>query len=357
MKYALRSPARSHERKWSLPTRLALALLLTSLSFADTASADYDRDGLHDAFEQALLTKFVPLFHISPSDCDSSPAEFLPNTPNPIAKARNNTIYAQAFPLTRPDGPAEIELHYYHLWTRDCGQPGHALDAESVSVLLRSDFHDQQPEKWTAVYWRAAAHENTLCDMTNAGPAEALNAVHHGPDIWISSGKHASFLNKDLCLLGCGRDRCESTAPARISQIVNIGEPNAPINGADWIASPQWPLASKMESDFTDPVLARLSAMNAVALIPARDVPRGTRTTLKVADRTYGSLTSALSDTEAAASDAKAASAAGVNSGLHAVSSAAGHATNSGRTALKSVRKSLKSAVRRSRPKPRTPAQ
>jgi hypothetical protein len=322
-----------------------LGFFLSVLGLAGSAPADQDQDGLPDEFEQALLARFVPAFHISPSDCDVAPAEFLPGTTRPIAKAKNGTIYGQVFPIVRADGHHYIELHYYHLWTRDCGRPGHILDTESLSALLRSDFGEPRPEKWTAVFWYAAAHENTLCDMSNGGPAAALNAVDHGPEVWISEGKHASFLNKDLCSLGCGNDRCEPSRQLPIFQIVNLGEPGVPMNGAEWMASPTWPLATKMKSDFTDPVIGRLSAMNGVDVIPARDLVRGTRTTVKVAARTYLSMTLAVSDTESAIADGKAAGGLGAKAGVSAMAIAADHVASSTRTALWSVNRSIRHAL------------
>jgi hypothetical protein len=90
---------------------------------------DQDADGLPDQFEQQLLERFAPTFFISASDCDAMPAEFAPNSPEPRLVARNGTIYGQVFPrqgLAMPD--RFIEIHYFHLWTRDCGRAGHPLD-------------------------------------------------------------------------------------------------------------------------------------------------------------------------------------------------------------------------------------
>ena len=145
--------------------RRMCVLGLLSLSIVGATYAgkfDADRDGLPDDFEQALLRKFVPTFHINKADCDVAPAEFEKDSHEPKVKARNGTIYGQVFPVHRAHAAgAWIEVHYFHLWGNDCGQAGHALDVESVSVLLRADRNDWQPEAWQATYWYAAAHEKT----------------------------------------------------------------------------------------------------------------------------------------------------------------------------------------------------
>jgi hypothetical protein len=185
---------------------------------------DSDRDGLPDELEQALLMRFSPTFHISGSDCDVAPAEFHPDLPNPTVKGRNGTVYGQVFPVRRGGHSGDsIEIHFYHLWSRDCGLNGHALDAESVSALLRADGDASNPEAWRAEFWYAAAHENTLCDMSNGATAAALDASDHGPDIWVSRDKHASFLSRELCARGCGRDQCDSGQTVRASNLVNLG--------------------------------------------------------------------------------------------------------------------------------------
>src|SRR5215831_18501792 len=167
------------------------------------AALDSDNDGLTDVQEQALLQQFAPTFLISPTDCSSRPAEFEASVLKPVVAAENDAIYGQAFPRAAQDG--EVELHYYDLWRRDCGQQGHDLDAEHVSVLVARD----QSGIWRAQYWYAAAHEDTLCDASQIARAKALNAEEGGPLVWISSGKHGAFLAQALCKHGCGADECE----------------------------------------------------------------------------------------------------------------------------------------------------
>ncbi len=220
---------------------------------------DADRDGLDDQLEQALLERFVPALQLSTRECDGQPSEFRPGLPHPQVLARNGTLYGQVFPRTSPAEPGRlIEIHYYHLWSRDCGRAGHSLDAEHVSVLIKAGNHDPEPEDWKALYWYAAAHEDTVCDFSSAAKARDLGAEEHGPPIWISRGKHASFLNHGSCTWGCGGDVCEGTRTLRPARIINVGEPGALANGTEWILSNRWPMAAKLGIDFTDDLIASL---------------------------------------------------------------------------------------------------
>jgi hypothetical protein len=227
-------------------------VLLISLSgpvvprIVPQALQDSDHDGLSDALEQALLVQFAPRFMLSVSDCSVQPAQFVPFQANPVVQADNGTIYGQVFP--RAGHSDQVEVHYYHLWRSDCGEMGHNLDTEHVSALLSRDG----ASAWKALYWYASAHEDTVCDASQIARAATLDAERQGPRIWISRGKHASFLSYALCAHGCGGDDCSETERLAITRLINLGELNAPMNGATWIASPEWPLAAKMRrSDFT----------------------------------------------------------------------------------------------------------
>ena len=244
-------------RSFFLP---ALLLLASATSHPQTTptqpTLDSDHDGLPDSLELSLLTQFQPRFLISSADCSIKPAEFTPNSEKPRAVADNGAIYAQAFPSSAH--AKAIELHYYDLWRKDCGQAGHALDAEHVSALVV----EESPGTWKAHYWYAAAHEDTLCDASQIARAKALHSDERGPDVWISTGKHAAFLSKAICNHGCGADSCADSAPLDGSHLVNLGESSAPMNGATWAASPRWPLKQKMiRSDFDASAVNRLESL------------------------------------------------------------------------------------------------
>jgi len=221
---------------------------------------DSDGDGLPDVLEQALLVQFTPQFMVGQGDCSDEPSEFKTDVKTPTVKAQNGTIYGQVFPVKGAAG--EVEIHYYHLWRADCGKHGHALDTEHVSALVR-----ESAGEWTALYWYAAAHENTICDVSQIARASTLSAVHRGPVVWVSPGKHASYLDQAMCEKGCGADRCVAMVPLRVHEVINLGEVGHPMNGSVFVASKRWPLREKMEtSNFPAETLARVDGL------PATDI-------------------------------------------------------------------------------------
>jgi len=240
---------------------LCLLLSLVAQVSAQTNSLladDNDHDGVSDTLEQILLTQFQPEFMITSGDCGGKPAEFVPLQPAPTVEAANGTIYGQAFP--RKENFDEVELHYYHLWPKDCGEMGHRLDTEHVSVLLKRTNESD----WKATYWYAAAHEDTICDAGQLSRAGTLDAELSGAKVWVSARKHASFLSQDLCEHGCGGDLCRDMEPLHITKLINLGELSAPLNGTNWMASHEWPLAEKLaRTDFPDVRTALLQHSNA----------------------------------------------------------------------------------------------
>jgi hypothetical protein len=261
---------------------VALLAIALPVAFGQTSDlADSDRDGLSDSVENALLAQFAPQFLVSVRDCSLRPAEFVPLITKPTIQAENGAIYGQAFPRSGHAG--QVELHFYHLWRTDCGEMGHGLDAEHVSALVsRND-----DASWKALDWYAAAHEDTVCDGSQIARAATVEAEQHGPRVWISRGKHASFLSSELCNHGCGGDECRNLQPLATPAIINLGEPSAALNGATWVDDPHWPLAAKMRrTDFTDARLARLSQLPDTAIVWANPPKRGYKSTIRVAGST-----------------------------------------------------------------------
>jgi hypothetical protein len=233
-------------------TLLCLAFLLT----LPVSAQDTDRDGLSDTLEQSLLDQFAPTFLVGRNDCSNLPAAFVADLRNPTVAIENGTIYGQVFPKNRE--ATEVEIHFYHLWRRDCGEHGHPLDTEHVATLLRK----QPSGEWKAAYWYAAAHEQTVCDVSQLARASTLHAEDKGTTVWISPGKHASYLNEILCRSGCGADRCIEMHPLAHATIINLGESNHPMNGSSFVASSDWPLRDKMDkSNFSAEPIARLEAL------------------------------------------------------------------------------------------------
>ena len=221
-------------------------VLLLACAFCLRA-ADTDRDGLSDRLEEQLLKQFRPQLLIDAQDCDGRPAEFARGKVlRPGAK--NGTLYGQVF-----RAGAFIEIHYYHLWTNDCGLRGHALDAEHVAVLL-----EPKGRSWRALAWIAAGHEGTVCDRRHGALAAALGAVDRGATIWVSRGKHASFLSQAACGGGCGADRCDRPLTLTPGKLLNIGEAQRPYPGYEWIRlrAGRFDLSSKMSSEFGEADLA-----------------------------------------------------------------------------------------------------
>lgn len=268
--------------------------LLTGIADSRTATPkDQDRDGLADAFEQVLLQKFAPTFLISAGECDVLPAEFQPGSTEPHLIAKNGTIYGQVFPAGN-----FIEIHYYHLWSRDCARLGHPLDPEHVSALIRADSPGEPAVAWKAVYWFSSAHQDTVCDASHGAKASLLGAEEHGPSVWISSGKHASFLAQDLCRRGCGEDQCDRTSAMVPAKLINVGETGAPLNGAVWAESKRWALAAKMKTDFTAAALEKLA--NAESVVPLNSSHPSVQGVIAVSDTTADALANGNQHTQGA---------------------------------------------------------
>jgi hypothetical protein len=259
--------------RFSCNSLLSLAVLLATAALAAQSTdpaTDSDHDGLTDALEQKLLLQFAPRFMLAEHDCSTLPAEFTPEHPTPKVLAENGTLYGQVFPvMSLPGQPATAEIHFYHLWRTDCGSHGHPLDTEHVAVLVQAPNPDPDlaTAKWKALYWYAAAHENTVCDVSQITRASTLHAEDHGATVWVSAGKHASYLNETLCQRGCGADRCVNMVPLQSPAIINLGEPGHPMNGAVFATSKAWPLLAKMSaSNFPAAPIDRLSQL------PATDI-------------------------------------------------------------------------------------
>lgn len=255
---------------------MRLLILLAGLSYAIAQApsrVDEDRDGLPDALEQELLQRFAPTFFLSSGECDALPAEFVPGFVEPTVLARNGTIYGSVSPVQAPPGTGVFaEVRFHHLWSKDCGKAPHDLDAEQVVALVTAGSAGTPSQEWRALYWYAAAHQGTFCDASHGLRASDARAEFAGPAVWISAGKHASFLNPARCGAGCGADLCIAPSLLRPPKIVNLGEAGAPMNGAFWIHSLRWQASSKLVPHFTSEVLARLSSAKGssdVALYPS----------------------------------------------------------------------------------------
>lgn len=230
---------------------LPFLILAGLLSGGVSSAQDRDLDGLPDSLEQDLLERFLPTFVLSAGECDGRPSAFEPDADEPVAAARDGTIYGHVMRHpTTSDRPVEVEVKYFHLWARDCGRPSHALDVEHVSALVTAPSLDTPADDWRAQYWYAAAHERTVCDASSGASAAALRSATTGPYVYVSRGKHASYLDRGHCKWGCGSDACDPGPPLPRAGVVNLGEVGAPLNGARWVRSRRWALGSKLGADF-----------------------------------------------------------------------------------------------------------
>jgi hypothetical protein len=275
--------------------------LVTLLLLAGMAGAqdpgDADHDGLADALEIELLEQFRPTFMVSGDDCDGLPARMAPGEGAARVVERDGTVYGQA----TPHAAGGVELRYFHLWARDCGRNGHEGDIEHVSGLLSQDADGT----WRARYWYAAAHQGTVCDRCMAVRAQPVGTSLAGPTVWISAGKHASYLAQDLCNGGCGGDTCLSMRPAPALPIVNLGETTAPMNGAVWATSAPWPLGIGRRSDFEPELVAQLDAAQSEAPVRVNSNTPGMQRTVSVSNTTLGGLETAGEHTDSALGTAK----------------------------------------------------
>lgn len=285
---------------------LLFLLLASHLSLIAAQSVDSDHDGLDDQTEQALLQQFLPSFMIARQDCSNIPAEFTSGLKTPVVHQEDGTIYGQVSPSARSTaGRPAAELHFYHLWAKDCGSHGHHLDTEHVAVLVYASGADLARATWRAQYWYAAAHENTVCDVSQVTRASTLHADKSGPIVWITPGKHASFLNEALCRRGCGADRCVNMVPLAAGKVVNLGEPGQPMNGSAFISSAEWPLATKMEmTNFPPDAIARVEALPATDIAWARAGRHPAQQIIAISGSTEQALANSGSDTTHALSTA-----------------------------------------------------
>lgn len=248
------------------------------------AAQDLDRDGLVDGLEQTLLERFAPSLLLSRHECAGLPASFQPGNDDPTVVAKDATLYGQAFPLALDGGRARVELHFFHLWARDCGRAGHDLDAEHVSAIVSAPRPAAPASEWFADVWYAAAHEGSVCDASSGAAAHVIGAETSGPRVFVSRGKHASYFDRGQCKWGCGGDDCSDDVTVRASAIVNIGEADAPMNGAVWAHSSRWPLAGKLASDFDPELRARLESPKNTHVVPLMQHLRGPQSPVLAGD-------------------------------------------------------------------------
>ena len=274
---------------------------------APAAAQDLDHDGLRDQLEQDLLNRFAPTLLLARGECDGLPASFAPHRNNPFVTAKDGTLYGQAFRIEAVEGRSRIELHFFHLWSRDCGRLGHDLDAEHISAIVSASHAGAPAAMWIADMWYAAAHEGSACDASSGAQARAIGAEASGPRVFVSKGKHASYFDRGQCKWGCGGDECADDTAVVPKTIVNIGESSAPLNGAVWVHSRRCTLAEKLTSDFDVSMRARLDSDGGDHVIPLMQHRRAPQAPVLAGDTALDGLATAATHTGGALTTAKKA--------------------------------------------------
>lgn len=290
-----------------MPACLWLIITIFLAAAVPAAAQDLDRDSLSDQLEQALLNRFAPTLLLTADECDGAPASFQSFRSDPFITAKDGTLYGQAFRIDSDDQRPRIELHFFHLWSRDCGRLGHDLDAEHVSAIVSAARIDAPPSLWTADAWYAAAHEGSACDASSGARARVIKAETNGPRVFVSRGKHASYFDRGQCKWGCGGNECGEDRVIVPNAVINIGERGAPMNGALWIHSRRWPLVDKLSSDFDPALRARLDAGGDDHVIPLMEHRRGPQAPVLAGATALDGLDTASTHTTGALTTAKRA--------------------------------------------------
>ncbi len=154
-----------------------------------------------------------------------------------------------------------------------------------------------------------------MCDRGSAARAGLLDAEVRGPEVWISRGKHASFLSEAACRAGCGSDRCDRSERLAVAQVINLGEAGNRLNGSDWLVAPAWNLREKMESDFHPDLRKALDGSKRI--IAANPATPGVQPVIAAGSTTIDSLALANTKTEGALSKAHKAAKSWLRKHLH----------------------------------------
>lgn len=239
---------------------------------------DTDRDGLPDEFEDKLLKKFKPHWHINGDDPAGVPVRLKENEYEPSIADKDGTIYGQVFRLDRcmekicQNNECScrtyyfLEMHYISIWEDDklvWPFSQHMWDKEHISAravhtglenpnceldYMPSDSLDilWDMEKWKVDLWEFYAHQGTPCEKVR----QVKGSFEKGIDVWVSY-KHGIFPS----LNGCNKflrfwcpDACFGDKNLGSPDPINIGEPFYPINKAYWIAFNAF-LLGKMDPD------------------------------------------------------------------------------------------------------------
>lgn len=208
----------------------AQVLVSASPIRAARASDDVDRDGLSDAWEDAVLETVRPILLLHSGDGAFHDRDAVIALVGRVAPARDHILVAITIAFSRDYGRCEGDRH-----------PG---DTERVAVELIPDPRD--PDRAViANRWYTAAHEGTASDRSAQGMFFDLGPV--GPEAGVDVGtgslplwsvlvardKHASYTTREACAgkrVPCLDDVCAdwSTVVPLYLAPWNAGEPSHP---------------------------------------------------------------------------------------------------------------------------------
>jgi predicted HNH restriction endonuclease len=225
---------------------------------------DKDKDNIPDEFEDKLLKKFKPHWHINADDPAGIPVRLKENSCSPEIEDKDSTIYGQVFRLNKCTEKIceadkcecidyySLEVHYYNIWEDDklvWPFSLHEWDTEHISAraihngIANPDCKEDyvptdlsellwQVDAWHVDRWEFYAHEGTPCEKEK----KMTGFYTSGIEVWVSY-KHGIFPNK----LSCNKflrfwcpDACFGDKDLGSPDPINIGEVFYPLNGALW---------------------------------------------------------------------------------------------------------------------------
>jgi hypothetical protein len=180
---------------------------------------DDDLDGLDDAFELDIATRYLPFIALDPDDgCTRSGL---------LVRVRPH-----------PQDATKLLVLYDHLFETDCGLNGHTGDNEAFGVAIDPAI----PPPGGILAIKTASHQSTLCERVTEcvhattcanDPRAACDlAMHDGalvPVLYASKDKHGQYARKSSCGFGTCFDQCSSNPAPHRPPIVNAGEPGHPL--------------------------------------------------------------------------------------------------------------------------------
>lgn len=174
---------------------------------------DLDRDGLDDAWELEVATRYLPALSLHPQDRCPLGGLVFRLRPHPMD----------------PDGGL-LAITWTHLFERDCGLTSHVGDNEAFGATIDPTL----PADQGLLVLRAVAHQATVCSRTStcgrcAGmtPCERATPTS-SPRLYSSRDKHAGYVSLSACGTLTCLDTCAPGLRTGVPQ-VNAGEPGAPL--------------------------------------------------------------------------------------------------------------------------------